>query len=199
MEKGMLFLKLEGKLMLLAKEMQTWDPTLSRLGSFDVIIGMDWLANNHAMIVCDEKIVCIPFGDEILIVQGDRSDKKKKSTLNILLCTKTQKYMEKGFQVFLAQVTKKEDEAKSHEKRLEDVPIVYKFLEVFPEDLPGLPSARQVKFQIDLVPELSDKGFIRPSPSPWGALLQGSNVYLKIDLRSGYHQLRVRDEDILKT
>ncbi|GJX41161.1 putative reverse transcriptase domain-containing protein [Tanacetum coccineum] len=143
-------------------------------------------------------LVCIPFGDEILIVQGDRSDKKKKSTLNILLCTKTQKYMEKGFQVFLAQVTKKEDEAKSHEKRLEDVPIVYKFLEVFPEDLPGLPSARQVKFQIDLVPELSDKGFIRPSPSPWGALLQGSNVYLKIDLRSGYHQLRARDEDIPK-
>ncbi|GJV78671.1 putative reverse transcriptase domain-containing protein, partial [Tanacetum coccineum] len=115
---------LEGKLMLLAEEMQTWDPTLSRLGSFDVIIGMDWLANNHAMIVCDEKIVCIPFGDEILIVQGDRSDKKKKSTLNILLCTKTQKYMEKGFKVFLAQVTKKEDEAKSQEKRLEDVPIV---------------------------------------------------------------------------
>ncbi|GJV78670.1 putative reverse transcriptase domain-containing protein [Tanacetum coccineum] len=46
--------------------------------------------------------------------------------------------------------------------------------------------------------ELSDKGFIRPSPSPWGALLQGSSVYLKIDLRSGYHQLRARDEDIPK-
>ncbi|GKA66838.1 putative reverse transcriptase domain-containing protein [Tanacetum coccineum] len=56
------------------------DLTPMDLGIFDVIIGMDWLANNHVLIVCDEKIVCIPFGDEILIVQGDRSDKGKKST-----------------------------------------------------------------------------------------------------------------------
>ncbi|GJW44424.1 hypothetical protein Tco_0073223 [Tanacetum coccineum] len=111
------------------------------LGSFNVIIGMDWLANNHAVIVCDEKIVRIPFGDEILIVQGDRSDKGKKSTLSIISCTKTQKYMKKGCQVFLAQFTKKETKVKSKEKRLEDVPIVRRFLEVFPEDLPGLPPA----------------------------------------------------------
>ncbi|GKD68249.1 putative reverse transcriptase domain-containing protein, partial [Tanacetum coccineum] len=155
---------------------------------------MDWLTNNHAVIVYDEKIIRIPFGDKILIVQGDRSDKGKKSTLNIISCTKTQKYMDKGCQVFLAQVTKKETEVKSKEKRLEDVPIVQKFLEVFPEDLSGLPPARQVEFQINLVPcaapvaqapyrlatsemqelstqlqELSDKGFIRPSSSPWGS------------------------------
>ncbi|GJS03453.1 putative reverse transcriptase domain-containing protein [Tanacetum coccineum] len=59
------------------------------LGSFDVIIGMDWLANHHAVIVCDEKIVQIPYGDEVLIVQGDRSDKGKKSKLSIISCTKT--------------------------------------------------------------------------------------------------------------
>nr|GFA54439.1 putative reverse transcriptase domain-containing protein [Tanacetum cinerariifolium] len=92
------------------------------------------------------------------------------------------------------QVTSKKAEDKSEEKRLEDVPIVREFLEVFPEDLPGLPPTRQVEFQIDLVPgaapiarapyrlapaemqelstqlqELCDKGFIRPSSSPWGA------------------------------
>nr|GFA61593.1 hypothetical protein [Tanacetum cinerariifolium] len=54
------------------------------LGSFDIIIDMDWLVNHHAIIVCDEKIVRIPYGDEVLIVQGDRSDKQKKSKLSII-------------------------------------------------------------------------------------------------------------------
>ncbi|GKC29057.1 putative reverse transcriptase domain-containing protein [Tanacetum coccineum] len=183
--------------------------------------------------------------------------------LNIISCTKTQKYLLKGHHVFLAHVTTKETEDKSGKKRLEDVPIVQDFPKVFPEELPGLPPTRQVEFQIDLMPgattiarapyrlapsemkelseqlqEPSDKGFIRPSSSPWGALvlfvkkkdgsfrmcidyrelnkltvkncyplpriddlfdqLQGSSVYSKIDFRSGYHQLRVREEDILK-
>ncbi|GJZ44191.1 putative reverse transcriptase domain-containing protein [Tanacetum coccineum] len=122
------------------------------LGSFDVIIGIDWLANHHAVIVCDEKIVRIPYGDEVLKVQGDRSGKGEKSNLSIISCTKTQKYIERGCPIFLAQVTKKEIENESEEKRLEDVPTVRDFPEVFPEDLPGLPPTRQVEFQIDLVP-----------------------------------------------
>ncbi|GJS00957.1 putative reverse transcriptase domain-containing protein [Tanacetum coccineum] len=211
-----------------------------KLGSFDVIIGMDWLANHHAVIVCDEKIVRIPFGDEVLIVQGDRDGKGEKSKLSIISCTKTQKYIERGYPIFLAQVTKKEIEDKSEEKRLEDVPTVRDFSEVFLEDFPGLPPMRQIEFQIDLVPgaapvartpyrlapselqelstqlqELSDKGIYKtefltlgsPGLNRYPLLriddlfdkLQGSSVYSKIDLRSGYHQLRVRDEDILKT
>ncbi|GKE12670.1 putative reverse transcriptase domain-containing protein [Tanacetum coccineum] len=109
------------------------------LGSFDVIIGMDWLAKNHAVIVYDEKIVHIPYGNKILIVQGDKSDKEKKSTLSIISCAKAQKYIKKGCQLFMAQVMVKETEDKSKEKRLEDVPTVQDFLKVFPEDLPGLP------------------------------------------------------------
>ncbi|GJR97269.1 putative reverse transcriptase domain-containing protein [Tanacetum coccineum] len=137
------------------------------LGSFDVIIGMDWLSKYHA---------------------------GNKTCLNIISCTKTQKYLLKGYHVFLAHVTTKDIEDKLWEKRLEDVPIVRNFPEVFPEELPALPPTRQVEFQIDLMPgaalvaqapyqlapsemkelseqlqELSDKGFIRPSSSPWGA------------------------------
>ncbi|GKG18262.1 hypothetical protein Tco_0372560 [Tanacetum coccineum] len=97
---------------------------------------MDWLANHHAVIVCDEKIVRIPYGDEVLIVQDDRSGEGKKSKLSIISCTKTQKYIKKGCPTFLAQVTKKEIEDKSEENRLEDVPMVQNFPKVFPEDLP---------------------------------------------------------------
>ncbi|GKD67960.1 putative reverse transcriptase domain-containing protein, partial [Tanacetum coccineum] len=100
------------------------------LGSFDVIIGMDWLVKNHAVIVCDEKIVRIPYGNEILIVQGEKSAKEKKSKLSLISCEKTQKYMEKGCQLFLAQVTVKENKDKSNEKRLKDVPTVRDFPEV---------------------------------------------------------------------
>ncbi|GJX42860.1 hypothetical protein Tco_0257850 [Tanacetum coccineum] len=112
---------------------------------FDVIIGRNWLVKNHVVIVCDEKIVRIPYGNEILIVQGDKHD-KKKSTLSIISCVKAQKYMEKGCQLFLAHVTMKENEDESKEKRLEDVPTVRDFPEDFLEDLPRLPPVRHVEF-----------------------------------------------------
>ncbi|GJV68607.1 putative reverse transcriptase domain-containing protein [Tanacetum coccineum] len=122
------------------------------LGSFDVIIRMDWLAKYHAVIVCAEKIVRIPFGDKILIVCGDGSSNKHGTRLNIIWCAKAQEYLTKGCHVFLANITATKDEDKSKEKRLEDVPVVQEFPEVFPEDLPGIPPTRQVEFRIDLVP-----------------------------------------------
>nr|GFB66419.1 reverse transcriptase domain-containing protein [Tanacetum cinerariifolium] len=109
------------------------------LGSFDVIIGMDWLSKYHGVIVCDEKIVRIPYGNEILKVQGDGSNGRSESRLNIISCTKTQKYMQKGCHVFLAHITEKKTKNNSEEKRLEDVPIVRDFPEVYLEDLHGLP------------------------------------------------------------
>nr|GEW44212.1 hypothetical protein [Tanacetum cinerariifolium] len=122
------------------------------LGSFDVIIGMDWLREYHVVIVCDEKIVRVPFRNETLIFQGKRNDQVHELRLNIISCVKAQKYLSKRCDVFSAHVTTKEVEDKLEGKRLEDVPIVKDFPEVFPEDLPGIPPARQVEFQIDLVP-----------------------------------------------
>ncbi|GJY31804.1 reverse transcriptase domain-containing protein [Tanacetum coccineum] len=107
------------------------------LGSFDVIIGMDWLSMYHAIIAYAEKIIRIPWGSETLIVHGDGSNQGNETRLNIISCTKTQKYLLKGHHVFLAHVTTKETEDKSGEKRLEDVPIVRDFPKVFPEELKG--------------------------------------------------------------
>ncbi|GKD51634.1 putative reverse transcriptase domain-containing protein [Tanacetum coccineum] len=165
------------------------------LSSFDVIIGIDWLRRCHAVIVCDEKLIRIPYGNETLVFRGNKSNDGRESQLIVISCSKTQEYMAKGCQIFLAQISAKKEEDRSEGKQLKDVPIVRDFPEVFPEDLSGLPPARPVEFQIDLIPgaapvaqapyrlepsemkelseqlqELSDKGFIRPSSSPWGAL-----------------------------
>ncbi|GKD20906.1 putative reverse transcriptase domain-containing protein [Tanacetum coccineum] len=94
------------------------------LGSFDAIIGMDWLVKYQAIIVYAEKIVRIPWGNETLIVHGDGSNRGNKARLHIISYTKTHEYMLKGCQVFLENVTTKETEDKSEKKRLEDVSIV---------------------------------------------------------------------------
>ncbi|GKB66258.1 putative reverse transcriptase domain-containing protein, partial [Tanacetum coccineum] len=156
------------------------------LGTFDIIIGMDWLVKHDAVIICGEKVVHIPYGNKTLTVESD----KGMSRLKVISCIKACKYIKRGCHLFLAHVTEK----KPKEKRLEDVPVICDFLEVFPDELPGLPPPRQVEFRIDLVPraapvarasyrltlsemkelsvqlqELLEKGSIRPSSSPWGA------------------------------
>ncbi|GKA16258.1 putative reverse transcriptase domain-containing protein [Tanacetum coccineum] len=93
------------------------------LGSLDVIIGMDWLSKYQDVIVCAKKIVRILGGNETLIVRGDENERGNKTRLNIISCTKRQKYMLKGCPIFFAHVTTKETEDKSEKKRLEDVPI----------------------------------------------------------------------------
>nr|GEX51982.1 hypothetical protein [Tanacetum cinerariifolium] len=122
------------------------------LGSFDVIIEMDWLRKCHAVIVCDDKLVQIPYGNETLTFRGNESNNGRESRLAVISCSKAQEYMAKGCQTFLAQISAKKEEDKSKGKQLKDVPIVQDFSKVFPEDLPGLPPARPMEFQIDLIP-----------------------------------------------
>ncbi|GJU16537.1 putative reverse transcriptase domain-containing protein [Tanacetum coccineum] len=119
------------------------------LGSFDIIIGMDWLRKYHAVIVCDEKLVRIPYGGETLIFRGDESNNGRESRLTIISCSKAQEYMARGCQIFLAQISAKKEEDKSKGKQLKDVPIIRDFSEVFPEELPGLPSTSGILDQLD--------------------------------------------------
>nr|GEZ42514.1 reverse transcriptase domain-containing protein [Tanacetum cinerariifolium] len=120
------------------------DLMVIELGSFDVIIGMDWLSKNDAAILCGEKKVRIPLKNKALIIEGDRN----QSRLKVISYIKALKYIENGCELFLAQVTR----TVYKEKRVEDVPVIRDFPEVFPKDLPGLPPPRQVEFRIDLIP-----------------------------------------------
>nr|GEY00166.1 reverse transcriptase domain-containing protein [Tanacetum cinerariifolium] len=103
--------------------------------------------------------------------RGNASRDPDSNVVTVISCSKAQEYMEKGCQIFLAHISAKKEEDKSEGKQLKDVPVVRDYPEVFPKDLPGLPPARPVEF----------------------------SVYLKIDLRSGYNQLRVREQDVPKT
>ena len=147
---------------------------------------MDWLSKHHAEIVCFEKLIRIPIASgDFLQVYGE----KPSRGLKLMSCTQAQKYLRKKYVSFLAHIVDKKDKGKS----IQDIPIVRDFPEVFLEDFPGLPPVCSVEFRIDLVPgatpvakspyrlapsemqelasqlqELADKGFIRPSSSPWG-------------------------------
>ncbi|GJX89179.1 putative reverse transcriptase domain-containing protein [Tanacetum coccineum] len=118
------------------------------LGSFDAIIGMDWLAKYQAVIMCAEKIVRIPWRNKSLIIHGDGSTRGNVTRLNIISCTKTQKYMERGFPIFLAHVAR----------------------------APYRLAPSEMKELSEQLKELSDKGFIRPSSSPWGAPVLFVNI-----------------------
>nr|GEY67909.1 hypothetical protein [Tanacetum cinerariifolium] len=115
-----------------------------KLGSFDIIIDMDWLRRCHAMIVCDEKLVRITYGNKTLTFRGNESKNGRESRLIVISCSKAQEYMAKGCQIFLAQISAKKEEDRSEGKQFEDIPVVRDFPDVLPKDLPGLPPARLV-------------------------------------------------------
>ncbi|GKB64244.1 hypothetical protein Tco_0920430 [Tanacetum coccineum] len=209
-----LSVELRQELMLWARPGQTQTPMLSRIDIIPTTLDHGYdveLADGRIIWVntlirgCTLNFLNHPFNIELIPVEMgsfdviigmdcDGSNNRHESRLNIISCTKTQKYILKGCPIFLAHVTMKKEEDKSKEKRLEDVLIVQDFPEVFSKDFPGIPPTRQVEFQIDLIPgaapvaqapyrlapsemkelsdqlkELSNKGFIRPSSTHWGA------------------------------
>ena len=224
---------------------------------FELILGMDWLSRHRVIVDCRMKRVTLRTSDDSeVIFIGERPNHLS----NVISAAVARKMVRKGCEAYLAYVI---DTVKARPS-VSDIPTVSDFLDVFPEELPGLPPQREIEFSIDVVPgatpasitpyrmaplelkelklqlqELLDKGFIRPSVSPWGApmlfvkkkdgtlrlcvdyrqlnkltvknkyplpriddlfdQLKGASIFSKIDLRSGYHQLKIKDADVHKT
>ena len=224
---------------------------------FDLIMGMDWLSKHRAIVDCGQKTVVLRCSEQTeVIVQGIGSS----ALSNVISGMQARRFMRKGCETFLAVIL----DSKRGQVDVEKIPVVRDFPDVFPEELPGIPLEKEVDLAIEIVPgtvpmsrapyrmdpkelkelksqlqELLDKGFIRPSVSPWGApvlfvkkkdgtlrmcidyqqinkvtvknkypllriedlfdQLKGAGVFSKIDLRSGYYQLRVKEVDVPNT
>eukprot|EP00253_Pinus_taeda_P012702 PITA_12702 len=237
----------------------TADLNVLPLGSYDILIGMDWLEKHWSLVNCKTKTI---YYKDDLGQQQELQGIKHLVQIRPITASQLAKCLRKKCQIYAIQVGYANQKDKM--SALGNIPVVQEFVDVFPEEVPGLPPKRDIDFTIELIPgaapvsrapyrmsvpeltelkmklqELLDKQYIRPSVSPWGApvlfvkkkdgtlrmcidyrqlnkltvknkyplpridelfdQVKGAKVFSKIDLRSGYHQIRIKDEDIAKT
>eukprot|EP00253_Pinus_taeda_P017334 PITA_17334 len=198
---------------IIADQPVTADLNTLPLGSYDILIGMDWLEKHWSLVDCKTKVIY--YRDK----QGNRKEMQGiKQPVQVRPITANQliKCIRKRCQVYAIQVGYANSKDKSIS--LNSIPVIQEFTDVFPEEIPGLPPRRNIDFTIELIPgaapvsrapykmstpeltelkmqlqELLDKEYIRPSVSPWGAPV------LFVKKKDGYHQIRIKDEDIAKT
>ncbi|XP_076945196.1 uncharacterized protein LOC143616167 [Bidens hawaiensis] len=153
-------------------------------GSFDVVVGMDWLSKNQAEIICLEKQIRLPLpSGETLFVQGERGN----SDSNLTSIMQTRKMLRKGYPTYLVKVI----DTKAEEPKIEDIPVVREF----PEDLPGLPPPRQVEFRINLVQDAAPvaRSPYRLAPSEMQEMVKRANVVaVALSKKEREKPLRVR-------
>lgn len=235
------------------------DPNVLPLGSYDVLIGTDWLEKCCSIINYNTKTICCK--DELRKEQ-EMQGIQRPVRIRPITASQLEKCIRKGCQIYAIQVGYANTKDKT--ATLESIPVIREFAYVFPEDIPGLPPKRDIDFTIELVPgatpvsrapyrmsmpelteskiqlqESLDKNQIHPSMSPWGApvlfvkkkdgtlrmcmdyhqlnkltvknkfplphidelfdQVKGAMVISKIDLGLGYHQIKIKEEEIAKT
>eukprot|EP00253_Pinus_taeda_P016801 PITA_16801 len=243
----------------IAGQPMTADLNVLPLGSYDILIGMDWLEKHWSLVNCKTKTI---YYKDDLGQQQELQGIKHPVQIRPITASQLAKCLRKKCQIYAIQVGYANQKDKM--SALGNIPVVQEFADVFPEEVPGLPPKRDIDFTIELIPgaapvsrapyrmsvpeltelkmqlqELLDKQYIRPSVSPWGApvlfvkkkdgtlrmcidyrqlnkltvknkyplpridelfdQVKGAKVFSKIDLRSGYQQIRIKDEDIAKT